>query len=108
MLILDLAPLPRSSVLWALYLSLMVVGQDFLSFQWDALLLETGLLAVLWAPPGGCPAGAACLHGRWLLIFLLFKLMFLSGVTKLLSGDPTWRTSRPWTTTSRPSRSRPG
>ena len=27
-----------------------VVGQDFLSFQWDALLLESGLLAVLWAP----------------------------------------------------------
>jgi hypothetical protein len=28
---------------------------------------------------------------RWLLVFLLFKLMFLSGLTKLLSGDPTWR-----------------
>ena len=24
-------------------------------------------------------------------MFLLFKLMFLSGVTKILSGDPTWR-----------------
>ena len=29
---------------------------------------------------------------RLLLVFLLFKLMFLSGATKLLSGDPTWRT----------------
>jgi hypothetical protein len=28
---------------------------------------------------------------RLLLVFLLFKLMFLSGATKLLSGDPTWR-----------------
>jgi hypothetical protein len=28
---------------------------------------------------------------RWLLVFLQFKLMFLSGLTKLLSGDPTWR-----------------
>src|SRR5262249_39939427 len=27
---------------------------------------------------------------RWLFVFLLFKLMFLSGATKLLSGDPTW------------------
>ena len=37
-------------LLWLLYLSLSVVGQDFLSFQWDALLLESGLLAILWAP----------------------------------------------------------
>src|SRR5205823_2235061 len=28
---------------------------------------------------------------RWLLWLLLFKLMFLSGITKLASGDPTWR-----------------
>jgi hypothetical protein len=28
---------------------------------------------------------------RWTLVFLVFKLMFLSGATKLLSGDPTWR-----------------
>ena len=33
-----------------------VAGQDFLSFQWDALLLETGLLAILWAPPGWRPS----------------------------------------------------
>src|SRR5207302_303957 len=28
---------------------------------------------------------------RWLLWWLLFRLMFLSGVTKLLSGDTAWR-----------------
>ena len=33
--------------LWGLYLSLTVAGEDFLSFQWDVLLLEAGLLAVL-------------------------------------------------------------
>ena len=79
---------------WALYLSLAVVGQDFLSFQWDALLLEAGLLAILWAPPGWRPRREApppSVAVRWLLVFLLFKLMFLSGATKLLSGDPTWR-----------------
>jgi hypothetical protein len=37
-------------LLWALYLSLTVAGQDFMAFQWDALLLETGLLAMFWAP----------------------------------------------------------
>ena len=72
----------------------MVAGQDFLSFQWDGLLLETGLLALLWAPPGWRPSRQeppASAPVRWLLVFLLFKLMFLSGATKLLSGDPTWR-----------------
>lgn len=28
---------------------------------------------------------------RWLLRGLAFKLTFLSGITKLVSGDPTWR-----------------
>jgi hypothetical protein len=78
---------------WLLYLSLSVAGQDFLSFQWDALLLETGVLAILWAPPGLRPRRELPPPSplvRWLLVFLLFKLMFLSGATKLLSGDPTW------------------
>jgi lipase maturation factor 1 len=95
-------------LLWLLYLSLSVAGQDFLSFQWDALLLEAGVLAVLWAPrtfprrpsppvllvhelPDPDANAPAFDPARLLLIFLLFKLMFLSGATKLLSGDPTWR-----------------
>src|SRR5207249_70022 len=45
------APAPCLLLLWVLYLSLMVAGQIFLQFQWDALLLETGLLAVFFAPP---------------------------------------------------------
>jgi hypothetical protein len=94
LLVLGLAPLLLLLVLWALYLSLSVVGQDFLSFQWDVLLLETGLLAVLWAPAQWRPRRrerAPSEVARWLLVVLLFKLMFLSGLTKLLSGDPTWR-----------------
>jgi hypothetical protein len=81
-------------LLWLLYLSLSVAGQDFLSFQWDALLLETGLLAMLWAPATrllGRDERQPPDLARFLLVFLLFKLMFLSGATKLLSGDPTWR-----------------
>ena len=41
------------ALLWLFYLSLTVVGQDFLSFQWDILLLESGLLALLLTPWGG-------------------------------------------------------
>ncbi|HET7598889.1 MAG TPA: lipase maturation factor family protein [Gemmatimonadales bacterium] len=94
LLVLGVAPLLVLALLWVLYLSLSVVGQEFLSFQWDALLLEAGLLSLLWAPASWLtrrrvPAPSEV--GRLLLVFLLFKLMFLSGVTKLLSGDPTWR-----------------
>jgi hypothetical protein len=80
-------------VLWALYLSLSVAGQDFLSFQWDVLLLEAGLLAVLLAPRGIVrPLGSTPLLVVWAYRWLLFRLMFASGVMKLRSGDPTWRT----------------
>ncbi len=79
--------------LWALYLSLAVAGEDFLSFQWDALLLEAGLLAVLLAPRGILrrPPAPAPLLIIWMYRWLLFRLMFGSGVVKLRSGDPTWR-----------------
>lgn len=33
--------------LWALYSSIQSVGQTFLSFQWDILLIETGAIAIL-------------------------------------------------------------
>jgi len=37
-------------LLWIDYLSLSVVAREFLSYQWDALLLEAGLLAIVVAP----------------------------------------------------------
>ena len=82
-LIADVAPIVVLPALWLDYLSLSVVGRDFLSFQWDTLLLETGLIAIFAAP------GAAV--ARWLLWWLLFRLIFGSGVVKLASGDPAWR-----------------
>ena len=92
---LGLLQAPLLAVEWALFLSVCVVGQDFLGFQWDALLLETGFLAIWLAP------WALRTHWRdlqaprplplWLLRFLLFRLMFASGVVKLGSQDPTWR-----------------
>ena len=36
--------------LWMLYLSLLTVCRDFMAFQWDTLLLETGFMAVFLAP----------------------------------------------------------
>jgi len=69
-------------VLFVLYLSLVSAGQEFMGYQWDALLLEAGFLAILL---GSSPVVV------WLYRWLLFRLMFLSGVVKLASGDPSWR-----------------
>jgi len=93
LLLLDRLPRAGAFAAWALYLSLVSVGQDFLSFQWDVLLLEAGLIAVLLAPGGSRRDGRATVP--WLLAvlvwFLLFRLTFESGIVKLTSGDPTWR-----------------
>jgi predicted DCC family thiol-disulfide oxidoreductase YuxK len=79
-------------LLWLFYLSLCGAGQVFLSYQWDALLLETGLLAVFLArwrgPSGERPEPPR--FARWLLWWLLFRLMFMSGYVKLASNDATW------------------
>jgi hypothetical protein len=94
-----IAPALCLAALWACYLSLVNVGQEFLGFQWDALLLETTLLAIWIAPwtlgarpPPVAPASLQPPRvARWLLAWLLFRLMFLSGIVKLTSGDSTWR-----------------
>ena len=94
LLILGVAPVPSLVLLWAAYLSLASVGQDFLSFQWDILLVETGFLAIFLAPLKLWPRLAAEPEPPrpvvWLCRWLLFRLMFSSGAVKLLSGDPSW------------------
>ncbi len=94
LLILDFAPGPILLLLWTAYLSLMTVGGDFLQFQWDILLLETGFLSAFFAPwkllPGLHRDTRPPRAALWLLRFLLFRLMFASGVVKLASGDPAW------------------
>jgi hypothetical protein len=92
---------PALFFLWLLYLSLVIIGQDFLSFQWDILLLETGFLAIFFAPWRLCeyswrrksPDPAESLPSRiviWLFRLLLFRVMFESGFVKLASNDLTW------------------
>eukprot|EP00118_Oscarella_pearsei_P025351 m.308033 g.308033 ORF g.308033 m.308033 type:complete len:675 (+) comp43282_c0_seq1:47-2071(+) len=83
------------AVLWMFYYSMYYFGQTFMWFQWDILLLETGFLAILVAPfnlkfwkkpVGQCHDGVM----MWLVKWLLFRLMFASGVVKLTSQCPTW------------------
>ena len=130
LLLADILPALSLGGLFVCYLSLTVAGQTFLSFQWDILLLESGLIAIFLAPwrlwpvrgsvaaavsaanrsesAGDTPATTEDDCGRsagdtpatteepvnrvavFLLKLLLFKLMFMSGVVKLTSGDDSW------------------
>lgn len=83
------------AICFACYLAIVVGGQDFFSFQWDVLLLETLFLAIFLGPwplrlsPGAAPEPHLIVKALFFL--LLFKLMFLSGAVKIASGDPAWK-----------------
>jgi hypothetical protein len=98
LVIFRIAPAVMLAVAWAFYLSLYGLGQTFLGFQWDLLLLEAGLLGVFLAPwrlrPRLATEPEPPLAAVWLVRWLVFRLMFTSGVVKLLDenpAEPTWR-----------------
>ncbi len=82
LILLNLLTRPALVAAFMLYLSLFHVSQPFLNFQWDTLLLETGFLAIFLTPRSRVIV--------WLFRWLLFRLRFESGLSKLVSGDPAW------------------
>lgn len=81
-------------LLWLLHVSIVPLGSPFTSFQWDLLLADTGALAAFWPAkllPWGAPSRAPALRVvQFSLMFLLFRLMFSSGLVKLLSRGFEW------------------
>ena len=81
-LTLGLCPPVAAFLFWLLYLSLVIAGQIFLSFQWDILLLEMSFLTIffsswkIWDRLKFHPEPSRL--GRWLVWFLLFRLYFES------------------------------
>jgi hypothetical protein len=73
-------------VLWALYLSIVNVGQTFYSFGWETLLLEAGFLAIFLGPAATTPTVSLVYLVRW----LVFRLEFGAGLIKM-RGDRCWR-----------------
>ena len=94
LLMAGVAPALCLFLLWTFYLSLFTAGQTFLSFQWDILLLETGFLSIFFAPlrlwPRRGSVDAPPAISLFMLRWLLFRLMLMSGVVKLTSGDAAW------------------
>eukprot|EP00045_Choanoeca_perplexa_P014044 m.163167 g.163167 ORF g.163167 m.163167 type:complete len:762 (+) comp16546_c0_seq19:1160-3445(+) len=92
------------AVMWLSYFSVYQVGQTFLHFQWDILLLEAGALGVLTAPTWywtvqvqhkeNVQSVTTCDHneglGLMMIRWLFFRLMYLAGIVKLTSQCPTW------------------
>nr|XP_018910530.1 PREDICTED: lipase maturation factor 2-like [Bemisia tabaci] len=90
---------PVFAALWSLYYSLFQVGQTFMWYQWDVLLLEAGFLSILVAPfwygkvsrkARNVQSAPSDFVSFWLVRWLLFRLVFSAGAIKLASGCPLW------------------
>ena len=86
----DLVPTPLAmlwwAALWALYLSIVNVGQTFYAFGWESLLCETGFLAIFLGNAAVTPFFPLIILMRW----LLFRVEFGAGMIKM-RGDRCWR-----------------
>ncbi|OIK29275.1 lipase maturation factor family protein [Streptomyces malaysiense] len=71
---------------WALYLSIVNVGQTWYAFGWESLLLETGFLAAFLGNDEVAPPVPVLFLLRW----ILFRVEFGAGLIKL-RGDACWR-----------------
>ncbi len=79
-------PLIVFLLIWALYLSIVSIGQTFYGFGWESLLLEAGFIAAFL----GADAVAPPVTILWLLRWLVFRLEFGAGMIKI-RGDTVWR-----------------
>jgi len=81
------------TLLWALYMSFVNIGQDWYGYGWEIQLLETGFLAIFLCPlldgrpfPRRSPPVAVVWLFRWLIV----RIMLGAGLIKM-RGDPCWR-----------------
>jgi hypothetical protein len=72
--------------LWALYLSIVNVGQTFYEFGWESMLVEAGFFAAFLGPARLAPSAVPIVVLRW----MLFRVELGAGLIKL-RHDPCWR-----------------
>ena len=73
-------------LLWALYLSIVNVGQVFFAFGWESMLLEAGFFTAFLGPSHMQPSVLPILILRW----MLFRTELGAGLIKL-RHDSCWR-----------------
>jgi lipase maturation factor 1 len=95
LLVLNLCPRGMLLICLIAFLSFIAAAQDFASYQSDGMLLEAGFLSLFFAPPGWrprwAPSDPPSRASRYLLIWLMFRIYFESGIAKILGRDPEWR-----------------
>ena len=94
-LLLNLWPRMALFACWLVFLSFASTWRAFSPAQLDNLMIETALLCIPFAPAGFRPGLGAHSPPRPIAVFmvrwLLFRVMFESGVVKLTAGDSHWR-----------------
>ncbi len=81
------------AILWAMYMSIVHVGQIWYGYGWEIQLLETGFLSIFLCPLIDGRPFPKCrppLLVIWLFRWLGFRIMIGAGLIKL-RGDPCWR-----------------
>src|SRR5881398_1304528 len=80
-------------VLWAMYMSIVHVGQIWYGYGWEIQLLETGFLSIFLCPLIDARPFPKCrppIFVIWLFRWLGFRIMIGAGLIKL-RGDTCWR-----------------
>jgi hypothetical protein len=95
LLVLNISPRGMLVICLVAFLSFISTAQDFASYQSDGMLLEAGFISLFFAPLGWRPgwgiSDPPSRASRFLLIWLLFRIYFESGIAKILGHDPEWR-----------------
>ena len=81
------------AVLWAMYMSIVHIGQSWYGYGWEIQLLETGFLSIFLCPlfdGRPFPKSRPPILVIWLFRWLGFRIMIGAGLIKL-RGDPCWR-----------------
>jgi hypothetical protein len=95
LLVLNVWPRGMLAVCLVAFLSFIAAAQDFASYQSDGMLLEAGFISLFFAPRGWWPRWGSSdppsRASRYLLVWLMFRIYFESGIAKILGRDPEWR-----------------
>ena len=81
------------ALMWYCYYNFFVIGQQFIKYEWDMLLLETGFITIFFAPNLYKNINLITFNNNisfYLLRFILFKILYCTGINLITSECPYW------------------